>query len=157
MLNLSSRFLAALDRPSKGAQNLEKSMVSNGGVPMPQVVGDESSLGRHLSRLRAAAGLTLRQVEEATAKEVSNAYLSQLENDKINKPSPNILHSLARVYSTSYEDLMRRAGYFPSESASDPSAPRQARAATFAIQNLTPDEEKALVEYLAFIRKQRRT
>jgi len=48
-------------------------------------------------------------VEEATNKEVSNAYLSQLENDKITKPSPNILHALASVYKTSYEDLMARA------------------------------------------------
>jgi len=45
--------------------------------------------------------MSLRQVEEATEKEVSNAYLSQLETGKIVKPSPNILHALARVYSTS--------------------------------------------------------
>jgi HTH-type transcriptional regulator, competence development regulator len=112
------------------------------------------TLGKHLARLRTAAGLSLRQVEEATDKEVSNAYLSQLENDKINKPSPNILHALARVYSTSYEDLMERAGYFPSGSEAS-SARRQARAATFAIENLTPEEEKALIEYLAFIRQQK--
>ena len=113
------------------------------------------TLGRHLARLRTAAGLTLRQVEEATNKEVSNAYLSQLENDNIKKPSPNILHVLARVYSTSYEDLMQRAGYFPTELASPQQ--RQARAATFAIENLTPAEEKALMEYLAFIRKNKNT
>jgi transcriptional regulator with XRE-family HTH domain len=111
------------------------------------------TLGSHLARLRIAAGLSLRQVEEATDKEVSNAYLSQLENDKINKPSPNILHALARVYKTSYEDLMERAGYFPTQSGS--SARRQARAATFAIEDLSPEEEKALIEYLAFIRRQK--
>ncbi len=114
------------------------------------------SLGRHLARLRTAAGLTLRQVEEATEKEVSNAYLSQLENDKISKPSPNILLALSRVYDTSYEDLMERAGYFPAAS-NLASAERQARAATFAIGNLTPDEERALIEYLAFIRRQKHT
>jgi hypothetical protein len=54
----------------------------------------EGSLGSHLARLRKAAGLSLRQVEEATGQEVSNAYLSQLENNKISKPSPNILHAL---------------------------------------------------------------
>jgi transcriptional regulator with XRE-family HTH domain len=114
------------------------------------------TLGKHLARLRMAAGLSLRQVEEATDREVSNAYLSQLENDKINKPSPNILHALARVYNTSYEDLMERAGYFPSESGAS-AARRQARAATFAVENLTPEEEKALIEYLAFIRRQKNT
>jgi transcriptional regulator with XRE-family HTH domain len=114
----------------------------------------ESTLGAHLARLRTAAGLTLRQVEEATGKEVSNAYLSQLENDKIAKPSPNILYALANVYNVAYEDLMARAGYFPSEA--DPKGRRQARAATFAIEGVTPEEERALLDYLAFIRQKRR-
>jgi len=112
------------------------------------------SLGAHLARLRTAAGLSLRQVEDATEKEVSNAYLSQLENNKIAKPSPNILHALAQVYNASYEDLMKRAGYLTSDT--DAAGRRQAKAATFAIQGLTPEEEKILIDYLAFIRKQRR-
>ncbi|GAA0033994.1 MULTISPECIES: helix-turn-helix domain-containing protein [Bradyrhizobium] len=106
------------------------------------------TFGKHLARLRDIAGLTLRQVEEATGKDVSNAYLSQLENDKIAKPSPNVLHVLAGLYKTSYEDLMDRAGYLSAENAR--------KAATFAVGDLTPDEEKALMEYLAFIRKQTR-
>ena len=112
------------------------------------------TLGQHLAALRTAAGLTLRQVEDATDKEVSNAYLSQLENDKISKPSPNILHALSKVYSTSYEDLMERAGYFPANPQA--SGRRQARAATFAVENLTPEEEKALIAYLGFIRQQKK-
>ena len=75
------------------------------------------TLGQHLAALRNAAGLTLRQVEDASEKEVSNAYLSQLEKDKISKPSPNILYALAQVYSTSYDDLMGRAGYLPAAQA----------------------------------------
>ena len=114
----------------------------------------DDSLGAHLARLRTAAGLSLRQVEDATEKEVSNAYLSQLENNKIAKPSPNILHALARVYNASYEDLMIRAGYLSAEP--DPAGRRQAKVATFAIQGLTPEEENILIDYLAFIRKQRR-
>ncbi len=112
------------------------------------------TLGKHLASLRNAAQLSLRQVEEATNKEVSNAYLSQLENDKINKPSPNILHALSHVYSTSYEDLMGRAGYLPA--ASDSTVGRQPRVATFAIENLTPEEEKELIAYLGFIRQQKK-
>lgn len=110
----------------------------------------DDSLGAHLMRLRRTTGLTLRQVEEATQKEVSNAYLSQLENNKILKPSPNILYALSIVYSTSYEDLMRRAGYVSSDAEA---SGHQAKAATFAIKNLTPEEEKALLDYLRFIRK----
>lgn len=116
---------------------------------------EKTTLGKHLAGLRTAAGLSLRQVEEATNKEVSNAYLSQLENDKITKPSPNILFVLSSVYSTSYEDLMERAGYLPAGSSATPSR-RQARAATFAIENLTPEEEKELIAYLGFIRQQKK-
>jgi len=116
--------------------------------------GTDESFGAHLARLRNAAGLSLRQVEEASEAEVSNAYLSQLENNKIAKPSPNILHTLARIYKASYEDLMKRAGYITSDA--DASGRRQAKAATFAIQGLTPEEETILIDYLAFIRKQRR-
>jgi transcriptional regulator with XRE-family HTH domain len=114
----------------------------------------DDSLGAHLAGLRAASGLSLRQVEEATEREVSNAYLNQLEKNRIAKPSPNILHALARVYKTSYEDLMKRAGYLSSDA--EDSGRQKAKAATFAIQGLTPDEERALIEYLAFIRKQKR-
>lgn len=116
--------------------------------------GTDDSFGAHLARLRSAAGLSLRQVEVATNEEVSNAYLSQLEKNKIAKPSPNILHALAGVYAASYEDLMKRAGYITSDA--DAQGRRQAKAATFAIQNLTTEEEQALIDYLAFIRKQRR-
>jgi HTH-type transcriptional regulator, competence development regulator len=63
-------------------------------------------LGAYLKSLRAGAKLSLREVEERTGKEVSNAYLSQLENGKILKPSPNILHSLAAVYDAPYTKLM---------------------------------------------------
>ncbi|MGA8212110.1 MAG: helix-turn-helix transcriptional regulator [Candidatus Sulfotelmatobacter sp.] len=114
----------------------------------------DEPLGAHLARLRNATGLSLRQVEDASEGEISNAYLSQLENNKITKPSPNILHTLADIYKTSYEDLMKRAGYITSDA--DASGRRQAKAATFAIQGLTPEEETILIDYLAFIRKQKR-
>src|SRR5437868_6833026 len=60
--------------------------------------GRPNELGPLLADLRTAKRLSLRQVEEATGKAVSNAYLSQLENGKIHKPSPNVLHSLSGVY-----------------------------------------------------------
>ncbi|MGC9995893.1 MAG: helix-turn-helix transcriptional regulator [Terriglobia bacterium] len=115
-------------------------------------IGDRQSsrsgLGPHLARLRNAVGLTLRQVEEATEKEVSNAYLSQLENDRISKPSPNVLYALAHVYRVPYEDLMARAGYLPAQGGT--------QTATFAIEGLTPEEENALLAYLKFFREQRK-
>jgi transcriptional regulator with XRE-family HTH domain len=120
-------------------------------MPKAGVSQSPEELGKYLAGLRAASGLSLRQVEEATKKEVSNAYLSQLETGKISKPSPNILHALAVVYNASYEDLMTRAGYV--STANQASDKRHGKVAAFAIGNLTPDEEKALVAYLAFYRK----
>src|SRR6201988_1911506 len=76
-----------------------------------EFVGKPAELGTLLADLRTAKGLSLREVEEATGKAVSNAYLSQLENGKIRKPSPTVLHSLAGVYGLPYEVLMEKAGY----------------------------------------------
>ena len=103
-----------------------------------------------LADLRTAKGLSLREVEDATGNAVSNAYLSQLENGKIQKPSPNVLHRLAEVYGVRYETLMERAGYLLPSDAKE-SGPRR-RLAAFAIDDLTAEEEEELLKYLAFLR-----
>jgi len=108
-------------------------------------------LGQYLSNVRAAKELTLREVEEATGSQVSNAYLSQLEHGRITRPSPHMLHSLAAVYGVAYEILMVKAGYIDAPSSRQ-SGQKLGRAATFAIDNLTPDEEDALLDYLAYLR-----
>ena len=110
------------------------------------------TLGRYLATIRKDRGLTLRQVEEATNKEVSNAYLSQIENDKIQRPSPNILHALATLYSISYDNLMERAGHI---TAARDSQERHGRLPTFADMNLTQEEEAQLLRYLNFIRTEK--
>ena len=112
-------------------------------------MGHPGELGALLADLRTAKGLSLRQVEEATGRAVSNAYLSQLENGKIKKPSPNVLHRLAEVYVVPYESLMEKAGYLlPSENGGR----RRRRLAAFAIDDLTAEEEEELLKYLAFLR-----
>jgi len=115
--------------------------------------GRPNELGGLLADLRTAKGLSLRQVEEATDKAVSNAYLSQLEKGRIRKPSPNVLHSLAAVYAVPYELLMEKAGYlFPSDGSKG--ARRKSRA-VFAIDDLTAEEEEELLKYLAFLRSRK--
>lgn len=69
------------------------------------------SLGRYLKSARLGSNMTLREVEEATGKEVSNAYLSQLESGKIMKPSVHVLYALSTSLGVPYETLMERAGY----------------------------------------------
>jgi len=116
-------------------------------------VGQPSALGALLADIRTAKGLTLREVEEATGKAVSNAYLSQLENGKIKKPSPSVLHSLAEVYVVPYETLMEKAGYLLPTDGSG----RRKRLAVFAIDDLTAEEEEELLKYLAFLRSRKRS
>jgi transcriptional regulator with XRE-family HTH domain len=116
----------------------------------PEFVGRPLELGALLADLRTAKGLSLREVEEATGSAVSNAYLSQLENGKIRKPSPNVLHRLAEVYRVPYETLMEKAGYLLPSHAKG--GGRRRRLAAFAIDDLTAEEEEELLKYLAFLR-----
>jgi transcriptional regulator with XRE-family HTH domain len=114
---------------------------------------EPSTLGAYLKSLRSGLPMTLREVEEATDKDVSNAYLSQLENDKIAKPSPNILYTLADVYGASYERLMEKAGYISPGLNAGKS--KHGRAPTYAVDNLTPDEERELLKYLDWYRSRK--
>lgn len=113
------------------------------------------TLGQYLASIREDRGLSQREVERATNKTVSNAYLSQIENGLIKKPNPNILHALAELYAVSYEDLMERAGYIvPTRSRS--AGQRHGRVATFAGHNLTNEEEAQLVQFLGYLRSKRK-
>jgi DNA-binding Xre family transcriptional regulator len=51
---------------------------------------------KRFKSIRLRLGLTLRQIENATG--LSNAYLSQLENGKINKPSYETIEILTKFY-----------------------------------------------------------
>jgi len=113
----------------------------------------QRSFGAGLRIIRESKKLSLRQVEEATG--ISNAYLSQLENDKIKKPSPHFLHKLAQIYNIGYELLMESAGYV--QKRMDTEGPKTlAGAALFSVSQLTPEEEGKLAEYLAFLRAKKK-
>jgi HTH-type transcriptional regulator, competence development regulator len=95
-------------------------------------------------------------VEKATSKVVSNAYLSQIENDQIKRPSPNILHALAELYAVPYEELMERAGFVVPTRARRGAEQRHGRVATFAGHNLTNEEEAELVNFLGYLRSRKK-
>lgn len=113
------------------------------------------TLSSYLKTARGRLKLSLRAVEEATNNEVSNGYLSQLENGKISRPSPNILHSLSEVYGLDYSELMRRAGHIAPSAGREEGA-KHGRAATRAVENLNEDEQQELLKYLEFIRSRNR-
>ncbi|MDE2466987.1 MAG: helix-turn-helix transcriptional regulator [Alphaproteobacteria bacterium] len=113
-------------------------------------------LGAYLRKARQDVSMTLRDVEEATNKEVSNGYLSQLESGKISKPSPHVLHTLSTVLNVDYETLMQRAGYILPGASQRAEGAKHGRAATFAIDNLNSEEEAQLLEYLTFLRSKKK-
>jgi transcriptional regulator with XRE-family HTH domain len=101
--------------------------------------------------------MKLREVEDASG--VSNAYLSQLETGKIARPSPHILHKISSVYNVPYEVLMDKAGYLirtEEERGGDVTTIRGSRIPTRALQDLTADEEEAVLKYIEFLRYQRK-
>lgn len=109
----------------------------------------EETLGEFLRRVRKQKMLTLRKVEEKTG--ISNAYLSQVENNKIAKPSPSFLHKLAKFYDVLYENLMKKAGYPVFSNKSNQIMLRTSH----GLKEITEDEEEELLEYLRFIRMRR--
>lgn len=104
------------------------------------------SLGEVIKKAREDNKLSLRDVEDET--DISNAYLSQLESNKIKKPSPNVLSKLSDLYKIQYWTLMKLAGY---------PVPKVAEHSSLyaRIGETTTEEEDALVEYLEFLRAKR--
>lgn len=127
---------------------------TKGSSPAPTT---QEALGSYLKSTRRALGMTLREVEAATEKSVTNGYLSQIESGDIQQPSPRILHHLARAYGIEYNGLMERAGYLVE------STPRSKQRTTAsingfplrALDDLNPEETKAVLEYLEFIKSKR--
>lgn len=107
----------------------------------------EQTLGKFLKDKREQKRLTLRQVEEETG--ILNAYLSQLENGKIVKPSPGNLHKLAGLYSVPYSLLLQKAGYPVDEEVQRLSI--KSRIAK-ELNNTSEEEQDKLIEYLRFLR-----
>jgi transcriptional regulator with XRE-family HTH domain len=114
------------------------------------------TLGQYLASIREDRDLSQRDVEKATNKVVSNAYLSQIENGLIKKPNPNILYALSELYAIGYEDLMERAGYIVPTRSRGGGEQRHGRVATFAGHNLTDEEEAELVQFLGYLRSRKK-
>lgn len=110
----------------------------------------DMKLGEFLMSLRQRSGFTLRQVEEATGKRVSNAYLSQIEKGKIAQPSPNILFALSEIYSVPYDELMEMAGYISARGSLQSN--KESAVVTNSLGPMSKDEEQQLLKYLAFLR-----
>ena len=104
------------------------------------------SLGSELKKAREKRSLTLRQVEEVSG--ISNAYLSQLENDKIKKPSANILYKLAEVYTVEFNHLLKAAGII---TAGEKNADNEmANSIAFYADKLSENDQKEVLNYIKY-------
>jgi transcriptional regulator with XRE-family HTH domain len=94
---------------------------------------------------------SLRDVEEATG--ISNAYVSQLERGQATGPSPHKLYKLAEFYDTSYEALMRAAGYIREEGEGEEEKPGPFEMQLMSL-DLSEDEKDMIVDFVkSFLRK----
>ncbi len=113
-----------------------------------------SSIGIVLKEARKNIGFTLRQVEEAL--DISNAYLSQLENDKIKNPSANILYKLSNLYRIPLKSLLSNAGIIEKQDDENTEKNSQfIQKVAFSAENLSDDEKKEVLKYLEFIKTHR--
>jgi HTH-type transcriptional regulator, competence development regulator len=110
------------------------------------------TLGRTLKEARELVLLTLRQVEETTG--ISNAYLSQLENDKIKKPSANVLYKLASVYKLELNTLLSAAGIIQkTETAEAPERNTEwLNRLAFYSSDLSEEQQNEILEYIKYMK-----
>lgn len=110
----------------------------------------KKSLGKILKEARELKGISLRELEIQSG--ISNAYLSQLENDKIKKPSANTLYRLSELFNMNFDDLMVSAGIV--EGRRNSTVHTGHFAFSSAMGNTTDEEQDKIIEYLKFLRHQ---
>ena len=110
------------------------------------------SLGEVLAKARTQAGLSLRDVEGKTG--IQNAHLSQIEKGGITKPAVGILWKLANAYDLDFSKLLQLAGHAGKTSGKAP-VRSLAGAGLHTIEDLTPHEERELLDFLEQLRKRR--
>lgn len=113
----------------------------------------EKTLGKILKEARELRRLSLREVEIQSG--VSNAYLSQLENEKIKKPSANTLYKLSELFNINFDDLMVVAGIVEKKKESTKDDGHFAFSSE-NLTNLTSSEYEELVKYLKYLRYQQK-
>jgi transcriptional regulator with XRE-family HTH domain len=106
----------------------------------------DDSLGGVLRRARAAAALSLRDVERRTG--IRNAHLSQIETDTIAKPEMAMLWDLAALYDLDFAQLLALAGH----TAGGDTSGRQRQRMTVALRalsRLSPDDQAEALRFMA--------
>jgi transcriptional regulator with XRE-family HTH domain len=112
----------------------------------------DETLGEVLRGARAAAGLSLRDVERRTG--IRNAHLSQIETDTIAKPEMAILWELAALYGLDFARLLALAGHVTGGSTSGAQR-RRMTVALRALSRLTPGDQAEALRFMAELKARR--
>lgn len=109
------------------------------------------TLGITLKAARKNLGLTLVQVENSL--QISNAYLSQLENDKIKNPSANILYKLSKLYKIPLNDLLASAGIIEKKEEEEVNQHNDfVERIAFSSEDFTPEERQEVLRFLEYLK-----
>ncbi|WP_234031554.1 helix-turn-helix domain-containing protein [Lentibacillus cibarius] len=73
------------------------------------IILEPEEFGEYLRSLRKRKGLTIKQL--ANLSNVSNAYISQIENGKRGVPSPDVIRKFHEQLDVNQEHLMQQAGH----------------------------------------------
>jgi len=112
------------------------------------------SLGSALKKSRELLNLTLKEVEKAT--KISNAYLSQLENDKIKQPSATVLYKLAAVYKLDLNDLLEASGLVKRQDKGEKSTSNEwLKRLAFYADDLDADQKDEVLKYIKYVKQQK--
>jgi transcriptional regulator with XRE-family HTH domain len=114
----------------------------------PQQGPEPGTLGYRLRRARGQR--SLKSVAEPAG--ITAAYLQKLERNNVQKPSPNVLHALAKELAVPYDDLMELAGYVAPTAEGPRVGPENAHTYALSSERLTEDEAAKLLEYLDWYR-----
>jgi transcriptional regulator with XRE-family HTH domain len=110
-----------------------------------------NTLGLTLKNARESNSFTLRQVEDSVG--ISNAYLSQLENDKIKSPSAHVLYKLANLYKVDLNDLLSETGIIHKNDASkDTKGSNLDNRIALSSKSLTEKDKDNVLEYIRFLK-----
>jgi transcriptional regulator with XRE-family HTH domain len=112
------------------------------------------SLGSTLKKTRELMNLTLKDVEKAT--KISNAYLSQVENDKIKQPSASVLYKLAAVYKLELNDLLEASGIVKKQEKSEKAVSNEwVKRLAFYTDDLDTEQKEEVLKYIKYVKQQK--
>ena len=117
---------------------------------------DAKEFGKYIENLRLQAGFRTRDSLAQTSG-VWGTTIARIEEGRTKSPSIETLKRLAPFLKIPYEDLLKATGYLEDDSALkiEMADNRIYNELDRAIKDLTPEEQKAVLQFIKFTKAQR--